>query len=118
MSPALRAHLRLLEATPRERIHTHERQFHDGAQGKRYPNGIPHFMVDEYARLRAKGMTIETIRATMQIGLPTLRRIREMLENRNGTDVSTGTVHGTDRHEAGQPSISDLYDIPRFADAG
>ena len=78
MSPAIAAHVRLLERTPRERIRTHERVFApQPLQGQKYPNGqIPDDLVREYGSLVAKGYGYTYIRDALKVGTLTMRKLK------------------------------------------
>lgn len=77
MSAALKAHMRLIETTPRERITTHQRSYSPPRmQGRSYPNGFPRDMLEEFKSLVDRGYTYSQIRKRMQIGPRTYYRLR------------------------------------------
>lgn len=80
MTAQQRAALRIIENTPRERIRTHLREYVEPAVGKRYPNGFPKHVLDEFRALKDSGLAYREIRNRMQIGQDTIRKIADMVE--------------------------------------
>ena len=77
MSPALRAHHRLLETTPKERIRTHERTNFDDRRG--WPTMISKPLIERYRALKAAGAKYKEIRKELHVNTAMMRKLKERM---------------------------------------
>lgn len=78
MNAALAAHLRILSATPRERIRTHVRPGPELKRGGR-PAGAPvEDLIDQFRRMKREGLAYEEIRASLGIGTLKMQRLTKI----------------------------------------
>lgn len=82
MSAALKAHIRLLESLPRERVTTHERKYAERGPGKTYPAGFPKYLIDEFQQMTERGIGYTEIRRRLQIGPRTYYKLRILIVGR------------------------------------
>lgn len=83
MIEALRAHIRMLETVPRERIRTHHHQpLPERIQGK-HLGEIPEGLIEEVKRHLATGASREVICRELRMGDRLYRRIRTTIELRD-----------------------------------
>ncbi len=85
MNPAIAAHIRLLESTPRERIHTHHRAFIERRQGVRVGT-VPQYLIDDTIRLMAAKKTRKEILDELGIGERLYYRIARIIRGFDGSD--------------------------------
>ena len=83
MTEAQRAHQRLLETMPRERIRTHQRAeavAKVAAQRRRasgMPTGIPRELLERYVRLRNAGRRFLDMKSELCVSTRTMVRLRD-----------------------------------------
>lgn len=84
MTAAMQAHLRLLERTPRERIHTHIRSYRDRMQGQRLGK-VPIALLQEVKALRDEGLPMTKIMRDLKMGEKLYKRIERLILDRGNT---------------------------------